>query len=238
MTQTLANGKKKLNVLLFAGVLDLIAHSFTSFCSSQVGFIDFLVKPIFEAWNAYINNQRTQAMLVNLNSNRIYWASTVENPSVHPIFEKPNEDELKADPFPPIEIQQDQKQSKLKSLIMQKNIGKKDAGGLTLPKITVGGRRNSSLNDLRGGGLKNYRISIVDDEALAENTSRRRDSTAQQGQMSSVLRRPEINPNMGSNYQLSPISKNSASRSKLAGSHIVLNVKRSESKLSASKLSK
>jgi hypothetical protein len=200
-----------------------------------MGFIDFLVRPLFEAWSLFSSNKTTEEMLANAVSNRAYWASTVDTPNVHPVFTKTDSNLLKMDPFDFPEKRQNQTQPKLRAFIMQ-NKGKMipgDAGGLKLPLINPV-RRNSSLNDLINPKAK-FKISIVDDEPLPQRATIRRRESKQPGvyssnsQLGTAFRRPTLTSNdklLASNYAPGMPAN---SRSKLSGSQMVLNSKRTTS---------
>ncbi len=45
----------------------------------QVGFLDYIVTPLFEAWNGFMNEDGSFEGMANLVKNREYWKSAPEN---------------------------------------------------------------------------------------------------------------------------------------------------------------
>jgi hypothetical protein len=52
--------------------------------SSQIGFIDFLVNPLYDAWFSFSKTEYTQLCMTNLSNNRKLWAANADNPNLLP----------------------------------------------------------------------------------------------------------------------------------------------------------
>jgi hypothetical protein len=49
---------------------------------SQIGFIDFLVTPLYDAWSTFSKTDYTTRCLTNIANNRSQWQANAENPNV------------------------------------------------------------------------------------------------------------------------------------------------------------
>ncbi|KAJ1536162.1 High affinity cAMP-specific and IBMX-insensitive 3',5'-cyclic phosphodiesterase 8A [Nowakowskiella sp. JEL0078] len=64
---------------------------------NQVGFIDILVTPLFDTWSQCIRTDFTKQCTTNIESNRSYWESIMNDPSAMPAFHPPTKEELEAE---------------------------------------------------------------------------------------------------------------------------------------------
>ena len=68
---------------------------FTSFCS-QLGFIDFLVAPLYDVWTLFSSTPFTETCIKNISLNRDLWKEWQESPHLMPPFtsKSPRKDEI------------------------------------------------------------------------------------------------------------------------------------------------
>lgn len=59
--------------------------------NSQIGFIDVLVTPLFDAWSNCIQTEFSKTCMENIRINREYWESLLSQPDAVPVFKEVDE---------------------------------------------------------------------------------------------------------------------------------------------------
>lgn len=52
------------------------------FLISQIGFIDFLVAPLYDAWCSFSKTEYTALCIKNIANNRLQWQANSDNPNI------------------------------------------------------------------------------------------------------------------------------------------------------------
>ncbi|KAI9362045.1 hypothetical protein DFJ73DRAFT_620890 [Zopfochytrium polystomum] len=71
----------------------------TNIPKCQLGFIDIMVRPLFDAWSQCIRTDFTTTCMANIAKNRAYWESIHNKPEEIPEIPSLSLEELSADPF-------------------------------------------------------------------------------------------------------------------------------------------
>ncbi|KAI9345013.1 hypothetical protein BDR26DRAFT_1005825 [Obelidium mucronatum] len=71
----------------------------TNIPKCQVGFVDILVTPLFEAWSQCIATDFTRLCMKNISLNRAYWESILDKPDAIPTFNPPDSQVLEQELF-------------------------------------------------------------------------------------------------------------------------------------------